>query len=75
MLVNVTEFRRELPHYLQAVDTGEQIKITVHGKVVARLVKEEQIKTEAKRRLQKLRKTSKIHDIISPIGEDWDANR
>jgi prevent-host-death family protein len=34
--VNVTELRRNLPEYLADVKKGKELKITVHGKVIAR---------------------------------------
>jgi prevent-host-death family protein len=38
--VNVTQLRQNLPEYLKQVREGREVEVTVHGKVVARLVPE-----------------------------------
>src|SRR6185369_7539849 len=38
--VNVTELRQNLPDYLAEVRKGKELKITVRGKVIARIVPE-----------------------------------
>ncbi len=35
--VNIARFRKELSHYLDRVQNGEEIGITRHGKVIATL--------------------------------------
>ena len=42
--VNVTELRQNLPDYLAEVRKGKELKITVHGKVIARIVPEQSAK-------------------------------
>lgn len=38
--VGLTEFRKNLSKYLKCVEDGEVIKISRHGKVIARLIPE-----------------------------------
>ena len=38
--VNITELRQNLPAYLEQVRKGAEFQVTVHGRVVARLVPE-----------------------------------
>ena len=73
--VNVTELRQNLPAYLAEVRKGGEIEVTVHGKVIARIVPEQDRQAAARKRLKELRKTAVIGDIISPSGETWDAER
>ena len=42
--VNVTELRQNLPDYLAEVRKGKELKVTVHGKVIARIVPEMGVK-------------------------------
>jgi len=73
--VKVTELRQNLPEYLARVRAGEPVEVTVHGKVIARIVPEEDRQAAARRRLEALRKTARIGDVMSPSGEPWDAER
>ena len=71
--VGVSDFRQHLPGYLARVRKGEPIQITQHGKVVARLVPEQDATLEAREQLAVLRKTARIGDVLSPIGEPWES--
>jgi prevent-host-death family protein len=71
--VNVTEFRNHLPKYLESVNKGNEILVTSHGQVIARLLPPIDVAKEAKKQLKKLREFCKIGDVVSPIGEDWEA--
>jgi prevent-host-death family protein len=74
--INVTELRQHLPEYLKQVQAGEEIAITLHGKTIARIVPEarESKREAALKRLEALRGTVIIGDIISPIEEEWTAD-
>jgi len=73
--VNVTELRQNLPAYLAEVQGGGEIEVTVHGKVIARIVPGEDRRAAARKYLKSLRKTAVIGDLISPSGDAWDAER
>lgn len=71
--VNVTELRQNLPAYLADVKKGKELKITVHGKVIARIVPEIDAKDAARKRLAALRAKCKVGDVISPTDAKWNA--
>ena len=73
--VNVTELRQNLPAYLAEVQEGGEIEVTVHGKVIARIVPEAGRQAAARQYLKSLRKSAVIGDIVSPSGDPWDAER
>ena len=73
--VNVTELRQNLPAYLAEVQKGGEIEVTVHGRVIARIVPEQDRQAAARKFLKSLRKTAVIGDVISPSGNIWDAER
>ena len=73
--VKVTELRQNLPVYLARVERGEEIEVTVHGRVIARIIPEMDRSAEARKFLKALRKTAVIGDIMSPSGDIWDAER
>lgn len=73
--VKITELRQNLPTYLARVKAGETVEVTVRGRVIARIVPEEDRQAAARKRLRALRKTARIGDIMSPSGEVWDAER
>lgn len=73
--VNTTEFRQHLPNYLRRAAAGEEIRITSRGRVIARLLPEEDVVAAARRRLEALRGQVKLGDVESPSGEEWDAEK
>lgn len=70
---NATELRQHLASYLARVREGEEVKILLHGKVIARLVPEIDERARAKAELAELRKTAWVGDIEGPVGEEWNA--
>ena len=75
--VKVTELRQNLPAYLARVKRGEEIEVMVHGKVVARIVPEQDRAEAARKRLAELRKNGAriVGDIMKMPKETWDAER
>jgi prevent-host-death family protein len=72
--VKVTELRQNLPAYLARVQAGEALEVTVRGRVIARIVPEENHQAAARKRLKALRGKARITgDIMAPSGETWDA--
>ena len=71
--VNVTELRQHLPDYLKQVQQGEEIAITLHGKTIARIVpdRKESSREAALKRLETLRGTVIVGDILAPLDEEW----
>ena len=73
--INVTEFRKNLPSYLNRVKEGEVVYLTNHGKVIARVTPEIDSSEKSKAALKALRKTAFIGDIESPITDtEWTAD-
>ena len=72
--VNITDLRAHLPDFLKQVSHGEQIKITSHGKTIARLIPDIDEVEAAKKRLHALQGTMIIGDILEPIEIDWSAD-
>lgn len=71
--INVTELRQHLPEYLKQVQAGEEISITLHGKTIARIVPEakENKREAALKRLEALRGTVIVGDILGSLDEEW----
>ena len=70
--INITELRKHLPGYLKRVARGEQIRITSNGQVLARIVPEDDPRAAARKRLEALRGTMVVGDIVSSIeGMEW----
>ncbi len=72
--VKVTELRNRLPYYIKQVQNGAELQVTSHGKKIARLIPETDIKDEAYNRLMHLRGTVIKGDILEPIQGDWNAD-
>jgi len=72
--VSITELRQNLPAYLARVREGESVEVMVRGRVIARIVPEEDRQAAARKRLKALRGKARITgDIMGPSGEAWDA--
>lgn len=71
--VNVTELRQHLPEYLGRVQQGEELELTLHGKVIARILPAQDETAAARERLHALRGQCWLGDVLSPSGEAWDA--
>ncbi len=71
--INVTELRQHLPSYLKQVQQGAEITVTLHGKIIARIVPEglEDKRADALKRLEALRGTMINGDILAPLNETW----
>ncbi len=67
--INVTELRNNLPKYLSAASKGDEILITFHGHVIARILPPADTKNNAVAALKQLRKRCKINDVVSPLDE------
>lgn len=73
--VNITEFRKHLPTYLKRVAAGEEIGITSHGRVIARLLPEQDPSVEARNWIESLREKVILGDVVSPVeGIEWNAD-
>ena len=71
--VNVTEFRNHLPDYLGKVKSGEEVLVTLRGKVIARVMPAHNERAAARRHLSLLREKCRVDDVVSPIDEKWEA--
>lgn len=72
--VKMTDLRAHLPDFLKKVSHGEQIQITSHGKTIARIIPEIDQVDAAKKRLDALRGTMIIGDILQPLDNEWSAD-
>ena len=73
--VNVTELRNHLPDYLGKVKAGEEVLVTLRGKVIARIMPAQNQRSAARVQLSALRKKCKVGDVVSPLAEKWEADR
>jgi prevent-host-death family protein len=71
--VSISEFRANLLKYLTLVQQGDHINVTSKGKVLASLTPPVSQREAARTKLESLAETALIHDVVSPIGENWDA--
>ena len=71
--VSISEFRANLLKYLKRVQQGEAINVTSKGSIMATLTPPVSQQHAARMKLDKLAATAVIKDVVSPIGESWDA--
>jgi len=75
--IKVTELRQKLPAYLARVKRGEEIEVMVHGRVVARIVPQQDRAEAARKHLAELRRNGAriLGDVIRAPKEAWDAEK
>jgi prevent-host-death family protein len=71
--IPVSELRANLMKVLKYIEHGESINITSRGKIVAKLVPPEDRIEAAEKRLEQIRKSAIIHDVLTPIDAKWKA--
>lgn len=71
--VNITELRQHLPAYVEKARRGAEVKITVRGKVVARIVPDQDDQQATRARLIAIRASARVGDVLSPSGDVWEA--
>lgn len=71
--VTISEFRANLLKYLKTVQRGEQMNIISKGVLLATLSPPASQQDAARAKLRKLAKTAEIHDVITPVGDSWNA--
>jgi prevent-host-death family protein len=69
LTINVTEFRKCLPAYLKCVQEGDEIQLTNRGKTIARIVPAEDEAEAARERLEAIRGTAIVGDIIGSMED------
>ncbi len=73
--IAVSELRANLMQILKRIESGATIAITSRGREIARLLPPEGKMAQARKTLAELRKTAFVGDVISPISDEWDANK
>jgi len=71
--VTISEFRANLLKYLKTVQRGEPMNITSKGAMLATLIPPVGQHDAAKAKLEQLAKTAEINDVVTKVGESWDA--
>jgi prevent-host-death family protein len=70
--VGVESLKENLTDLLKKVENGEHISITSKGHKVALLIPCENRFENARKKLEELRKTAFVGDVLSPVSEDWE---
>ena len=71
--IAVSEFRANMVGFLNKVERGEIITLTSRGHDVAKIIPPDNKLENARKALKHLRKTATIHDVLSPVEEEWAA--
>jgi len=72
--IAISELRTNLMRIKKTIEKGSSVSITSRGRVVAKLVPPEESIKLAEQKLEGVRKSAKVHDVLSPISEDWKAD-
>ena len=72
--IAVSDFRANIMKVLKQIEHGASLDITSRGKVVAKLVPPDYTRTLARGKLDLLRETAKVYDVLSPVDGKWEAD-
>lgn len=73
--VKISDLRANLLYYLKQANEGNEIVVTSRGEAVATILPPSDKRKNARAQLNRLAKTAKVGDVLSPIDEPWDADR
>ncbi len=73
--VKISDLRRNLLSFLKKAHAGEFITITSRGKKIAMIVPAKNESEKSGEILRNLAETAVIEDIVTPIDENWNADR
>jgi prevent-host-death family protein len=68
--IGISEFRADMSEILQRVHDGEVVCLLVRGTEVAKLVPPDYARVAAREKLEELRQTAVVGDVLSPVGEE-----
>ncbi|MDM8537515.1 hypothetical protein QUF70_12220 [Desulfobacterales bacterium HSG17] len=69
--ITITDIPQKVSYVLTKIQAGEPISVTFKGKKIAKLVPPDYSKLTARKKLEQLRKTAFVGDIVSPLDEKW----
>jgi prevent-host-death family protein len=72
--INISDFRANLLAYLKKAEQGQEVIVTSHGEALASLSPAGDKTLHARARLKTLSKSAKLRNVVSPLGENWDAS-
>ena len=73
--IAVSDLRANLMKVLKKIEKGSSVLVTSRGKAVAQLIPADESIKQAESKILELGKTAKIHDVLSPIDENWKATK
>ncbi|NHQ61236.1 type II toxin-antitoxin system prevent-host-death family antitoxin [Chlorobium sp. BLA1] len=73
--IAVSELRSNLKKVMQRVEHGETVEVTSMGKVVAHIVPPVDTQKIARMKLKEISGTAVLHDVLSPVDEQWEAGK
>lgn len=71
--IAISDIPRNIAYVLTKIQAGDMISVTFEGREIAKLVPPDYSIQTARKRLEQLRKTAFVGDIVSPVGEKWEA--
>ena len=72
--IAVSDFRANLMKILKQIEHGASLDITSRGRVVAKLVPPDYTRNQAQEKLDLLRETAKVYDVLTPLDEKWEED-
>jgi prevent-host-death family protein len=73
--IGVSKLRENMVLFLNKVQQGESIAITSRGTEIAMLIPIKNKQEVSRKTLKQLRKTAIVGDVVSPIEEEWKAQK
>ena len=73
--IAVSELRANMMRILKKIKHGASIDITSRGHVIAKLVPPDYSRILARKKLDEIRKKSKLGDVTSPIETVWKVTK
>jgi prevent-host-death family protein len=73
--IGVSKLRENMVLFLNKVRQGESITIASRGTEIAMIIPIKKKEEVSRKALKQLGKTAVVGDVVSPINEEWKAQR
>lgn len=71
--IALNQIQENIDEFLEKIRKGNFFMITFEGREIGKFVPADDVRKNARKKLEQLRKTAVVEDVLSPIDEEWEA--
>lgn len=71
--IALNQIQENVDEFLKKIRNGKFLLITFEGREIGKFVPTGGVMETARKKLEQIRKTAVVEDVLSPIDEEWEA--